>query len=498
MTAPTTSVDSTTPRPAIASIRTGLLIGGQWRDAVGGRVFDVENPATGEVLAAVADADPADGDAALAAAVGAQASWARTAPRYRSEILRRAYDLVMSRQDWLAKVMTLEMGKPLAEAKGEVAYAAEFLRWFSEEAVRVSGDHTTTGDGANRIIVTREPVGPCVLITPWNFPLAMGTRKIAPAVAAGCTMVLKPAPQTPLSSLALAGILQEAGLPDGVLNVVNTTDAAAVVERWMTSGKARKVSFTGSTGVGKLLLRQAAETVMRSSMELGGNAPFIVCADADVDVAVDGAMAAKMRNMGEACTAANRMYVHRDIAATFSERLAARMAALTVGNGLDDDTDVGPLIDAAGRAKVQRLVDDALARGATALTGGRLPEGPGYFYPPTVLADVSAESDLMTTEVFGPVAPVIPFDDEDDVIDRANDTDWGLVGYLFTQDVDRAFDLSERLEVGMVGVNTGVVSNPAAPFGGVKQSGLGREGGRVGIDEFLEYKYLAIPRRQGR
>ena len=498
MTAPTTSVDSTTPRPAIASIRTGLLIGGQWRDAAGGRVFDVENPATGDVLAAVADADPADGDAALAAAVGAQASWARTAPRYRSEILRRAYDLVMSRQDWLAEVMTLEMGKPLAEARGEVAYAAEFLRWFSEEAVRVSGDHTTTGDGANRIIVTREPVGPCVLITPWNFPLAMGTRKIAPAVAAGCTMVLKPAPQTPLSSLALAGILQEAGLPDGVLNVVNTTDAAAVVERWMTSGKARKVSFTGSTGVGKLLLRQAAETVMRSSMELGGNAPFIVCADADVDVAVDGAMAAKMRNMGEACTAANRMYVHRDIAATFSERLAARMAALTVGNGLDDGTEVGPLIDSAGRAKVQRLVDDALARGATALTGGRLPEGPGYFYPPTVLADVSAESDLMTTEVFGPVAPVIPFDDEDDVIDRANDTDWGLVGYLFTQDVDRAFDLSERLEVGMVGVNTGVVSNPAAPFGGVKQSGLGREGGRVGIDEFLEYKYLAIPRRQGR
>ena len=498
MTAPTTSVDSTTPRPAIASIRTGLLIGGQWRDAAGGRVFDVENPATGDVLAAVADADPADGDAALAAAVGAQASWARTAPRYRSEILRRAYDLVMSRQDWLAEVMTLEMGKPLAEAKGEVAYAAEFLRWFSEEAVRVSGDHTTTGDGANRIIVTREPVGPCVLITPWNFPLAMGTRKIAPAVAAGCTMVLKPAPQTPLSSLALAGILQEAGLPDGVLNVVNTTDAAAVVERWMTSGKARKVSFTGSTGVGKLLLRQAAETVMRSSMELGGNAPFIVCADADVDVAVDGAMAAKMRNMGEACTAANRMYVHRDIAATFSERLAARMAALTVGNGLDDGTEVGPLIDSAGRAKVQRLVDDALARGATALTGGRLPEGPGYFYPPTVLADVSAESDLMTTEVFGPVAPVIPFDDEDDVIDRANDTDWGLVGYVFTQDVDRAFDLSERLEVGMVGVNTGVVSNPAAPFGGVKQSGLGREGGRVGIDEFLEYKYLAVPRRHGR
>ena len=492
MTATTTSADS------IASVRTGLLIGGQWRDAVDGRVFDVENPATGDVLTTVADASPADGDAALAAAVRAQASWARTAPRYRSDILGRAYDLVMARQDWLAEVMTLEMGKPLAEARGEVAYAAEFLRWFAEEAVRISGDHTTTGDGANRIIVTREPVGPCVLITPWNFPLAMGTRKIAPAIAAGCTMVLKPAPQTPLSSLALAAILQESGLPDGVLNVVNTTDAATVVQRWMSSGKARKVSFTGSTGVGKLLLRQAAETVMRSSMELGGNAPFIVCADADLDTAVDGAMAAKMRNMGEACTAANRMYVHRDISRIFSERLAARMAALTVGNGLDGRTDVGPLIDSAGRAKVQRLVDDALARGATALTGGRLPDGPGYFYPPTVLADVSAESDLMTTEVFGPVAPIIPFDDEDDVVNRANDTDWGLVGYVFTQDVDRAFDLSERLEVGMVGVNTGVVSNPAAPFGGVKQSGLGREGGRVGIDEFLEYKYLAVPRREGR
>jgi succinate-semialdehyde dehydrogenase/glutarate-semialdehyde dehydrogenase len=497
MTAQPTSVISYTPRPAFASIPTGLLVNGRWRAAANGAVFDVENPATGDVLATVADAGPADADDALAAATAAQESWGRTAPRYRSEILRRAYDLVMARQDRLAEIMTSEMGKPLAEAKGEVAYAAEFLRWFSEEAVRISGDHTTTGDGANRIIVTRQPVGPCVLITPWNFPLAMGTRKIAPAVAAGCTMVLKPAPQTPLTSLALAAVLQEAGLPDGVLNVVNTTDAATVVERWMASGKARKISFTGSTGVGKLLLRQAADSVMRSSMELGGNAPFIVCADADIDVAVDGAMAAKMRNMGEACTAANRMYVHRDIADLFSERLAARMAALRVGNGLEDGIEVGPLIDAAGRAKVQRLVDDALSRGARALTGGRLPEGPGYFYPPTVIADVSPESELMTTEVFGPVAPIIPFDDEDTVIARANDTDWGLVGYVFTQDIDRAFDLSERLEVGMVGVNTGIVSNPAAPFGGVKQSGLGREGGRVGIDEFLEYKYLSVPRRKG-
>ncbi|OAN38981.1 NAD-dependent succinate-semialdehyde dehydrogenase [Mycolicibacterium iranicum] len=492
---------TTVPAPSaatIAAIPTGLFIGGTWRDAADGSVFDVENPATGEVLAAVADAGPDDGDDALAAAVTAQAPWARTAPRFRGEILRRAYDLVMARQDWLAEVMTSEMGKPLAEARGEVAYAAEFLRWFSEEAVRISGDHTTTGDGSNRIIVTREPVGPCVLITPWNFPLAMGTRKIAPAVAAGCTMVLKPAPQTPLTSLALAALLQEAGLPDGVLNVVNTTDAATVVGRWMASGKARKVSFTGSTAVGKLLLRQAADTVMRSSMELGGNAPFIVCADADIDVAVDGAMAAKMRNMGEACTAANRMYVHRDIAAAFSRRLADRMATLRMGNGLDSATQVGPLIDAAGRDKVQRLVDDARQRGATALTGGQLPDGPGYFYPPTVLANVSPESELMTTEVFGPVAPVIPFDDEDEVIARANDTEWGLVGYVFTQDIDRAFDLSERLEVGMVGINNGVVSNPAAPFGGVKQSGLGREGGKVGIDEFLEYKYLSVPRRQGK
>ncbi|BCI54343.1 NAD-dependent succinate-semialdehyde dehydrogenase [Mycolicibacterium litorale] len=494
----TTTPTSTTPTDGVAGIPTGLFIGGRWRDACGGKFFEVENPATGEVLAAVADAGPTDADEALAAAVAAQAAWARTAPRYRSEILRRAYDLVIARQDWLAEVMTSEMGKPLAEAKGEVAYAAEFLRWFSEEAVRISGDHTTTGDGANRIIVTREPVGPCVLITPWNFPLAMGTRKIAPAVAAGCTMMLKPAPQTPLTSLALAAIFQECGLPDGVLNVVNTTDAATVVERWMSSGDARKISFTGSTAVGKILLRQAADTVMRSSMELGGNAPFIVCADADIDTAVEGAMGAKMRNMGEACTAANRMYVHRDIAAAFSERLARRMAELKVGNGLDDGTQVGPLIDSAGRAKVQRLVDDALTRGATALTGGQLPDGPGYFYPPTVLADVSPESELMTTEVFGPVAPVIPFDDEDEVIARANDTEWGLVGYVFTQDIDRAFDLGERLEVGMVGVNTGVVSNPAAPFGGVKQSGLGREGGKVGIDEFLEYKYLSVPRRQGR
>ncbi|MGB7363226.1 MAG: NAD-dependent succinate-semialdehyde dehydrogenase, partial [Rhodococcus sp. (in: high G+C Gram-positive bacteria)] len=441
---------------------------------------------------------PADAAAALDAAAAAQPAWAATSPRERSVILRRAFDAVIAQTEELAALMTAEMGKPLAEARGEVAYAAEFLRWFSEEAVRISGDHTLTGDGANRIVVTRVPVGPCVLVTPWNFPLAMGARKIGPAVAAGCTMVFKPAEQTPLTSLALARIFAEAGLPDGVLNVVTTSDAGSVVEPWMRSGVARKVSFTGSTAVGKLLLEQAASTVMRTSMELGGNAPLIVCADADMTTALDGAMVAKMRNMGEACTAANRMFVHSSVSDEFATRLAERMAALTVGDGSKDGVQVGPLIDADGLAKVQSLVDDAVSRGARILTGGSAPSGPGHFYPPTVLTDVPIDAEMMHTEIFGPVAAVSTFDSEDEVVRVANDTDWGLVGYVFTADVDRAFDLSEKLEVGMVGVNTGLVSNPAAPFGGVKQSGVGREGGRVGIDEFLEYKYYAIPRRAGR
>ncbi len=478
----------------IAGLRTGLYLENEWIDAEGGKTFVVENPATGEVLAHVADGSSADADRAIAAAGVAQADWAKTAPRQRSEILRRAYDLIIEKTEDLAAIMTAEMGKPLAEARGEVAYAAEFFRWFSEEAVRISGDYTTTGDGKNRILVTRVPVGPCVLITPWNFPLAMGTRKIGPAIAAGCTMVFKPAAQTPLTSLALVQILHEAGLPKGVLNVVTTSKASSVVGRWMSSGIARKVSFTGSTEVGKLLLTQAAENVMRSSMELGGNAPFIVCADADIDRAVDGAMMAKLRNMGEACTAANRFLVHRSVAAEFTEKLAARMSALRVGDGAEPGTDIGPLIDAAGLDKVQSFVDDAVRRGAKILSGGSRPDGPGYFYPPTVLADVSPDSALMSAEIFGPVAPVVVFDDEGEAIALANDTEWGLVGYLFTQDIDRALRLGEELEVGMVGLNTGLVSNPAAPFGGLKQSGLGREGGRVGIDEFLEYKYLAIPR----
>lgn len=476
----------------IAGVPTGLFIDGQWREAA--TTFDVENPATGAVLASVADGTAADAREAINAAAAAQDDWAHTPPRERSEILRRAYELVVQRTDDFAMLMTLEMGKPLAEARGEVAYGAEFLRWFSEEAVRISGDTTLTGDGRNRIIVDRVPVGPCVLVTPWNFPLAMGARKIGPAIAAGCTMVFKPAHQTPLTALLLTEVFREAGLPAGVLNTVPAMDAGAVVTEWMESGKARKISFTGSTNVGKILLTQAAKTVMRSSMELGGNAPFVVCADANIDRAVDGAMIAKLRNMGEACTAANRFYVHRSVADEFASKLAERMAALRVGDGTEPDTDVGPLIDAAGVGKVAHLVADALARGARVVVGGQRVGTTGYFYQPTVLMDVTADAELASAEIFGPVAPIHVFDDEDEMIARANDTDAGLVAYLYSQDIDRALRLSDRLEAGMVGVNTGLVSNPAAPFGGIKQSGIGREGGRVGIDEFLEYKYLAIPK----
>ncbi|MEU6379414.1 NAD-dependent succinate-semialdehyde dehydrogenase [Streptomyces sp. NPDC046909] len=479
---------------AIATVSTGVFIDGHWGEAASGARFDVVNPATEEVIATVADGGPEDALRAIETAGRVQKDWARTAPRERGEILRRAYDLIMARQDELALIMTTEMGKPLGEAKGEVAYAAEFFRWFAEEAVRIGGDLTTTGDGKNRILVSREPVGPCVLVTPWNFPLAMGTRKIGPAIAAGCTIVFKPANLTPLSSLALVDILVEAGLPAGVLNVVCTTEASAVVSPWMSSGIARKISFTGSTGVGVRLLEQASQHVMRSSMELGGNAPFIVFEDADLDRAVEGAVAAKMRNMGEACTAANRIFVQRPVAEEFARRLATRLDALSVGDGAEPGTEVGPLVEEKALRKVQELVDDAVAKGAKVVCGGNRPERPGYFYAPTVLSDVSAEADLMTEEIFGPVAPVVPFDTEEEAVSMANDTPWGLAGYLFTQDVDRGFRVGEALEVGMVGLNTGIVSNPAAPFGGVKASGLGREGGRVGIDEFLEYKYMAIPR----
>lgn len=470
-----------------------LLINGEWRLANSGSTFDVINPATGQVLKTIADASAEDGAAALAAADAAQRSWALTTPRERALLLHRVYDRIVADKERLARIMTLEMGKPLADARGEVQYAADFFRWFAEEAVRIHGTHAVNPEGRGQILTVREPVGPCVLITPWNFPLAMGARKIGPAIAAGCTMVFKPAAQTPLSSLALAEIIQDAGLPVGVLNVLTTTRAGEVVEPLLRSGVIRKVSFTGSTHVGRILLEQSASAVVRTSMELGGNAPFIVFEDADLDVAVEAAVAAKMRNMGEACTAANRLFVHESVVDEFTTRLSERLAAMTVGDGVADGTQVGPLIDEAAITKVQELVDDAVSRGATVHTGGARIDHPGYFYPPTVLSGVADDSDILTTEVFGPVAPIIPFTDEGAVLAAANNTEWGLVGYIITQDVDRANRVSAALEVGMVGLNTGVVSDVAAPFGGIKQSGLGREGGHLGIDEYLNHKYISIP-----
>jgi succinate-semialdehyde dehydrogenase/glutarate-semialdehyde dehydrogenase len=469
-----------------------LFIGGKWVPATGGRTFAVHDPSTGEVLCEVADAAPEDGIAALDAAVAAQAGWAAVAPRERGEILRRAYDLLLARADELALLMTLEMGKPLAEARGEIVYAAEFFRWFAEEAVRIDGGYAVAPNGSGRFLVHRQPVGPAILITPWNFPMAMGTRKIGPAVAAGCTMVIKPAAQTPLSMLALAAILAEAGLPEGVLNVVTTSAAGAVMEPVIRDGRARKLSFTGSTAVGRRLLEQCAEKVLRTSMELGGNAPFLVFDDADLDAAVEGAMQAKMRNIGEACTAANRFYVQRGVAEEFARRLTERMAALPMGRGTEDGVVVGPLIDEAAVEKVGGLVKDAVERGARVLTGGAGVDGPGNFYRATVLTDVPADAKLAAEEIFGPVAPISVFDTEDEAVAAANDTEYGLVSYLYTNDLKRGLRVSERLEAGMIGLNQGIVSNPAAPFGGIKQSGLGREGGTVGIDEFLETKYIAV------
>ncbi|MBB1028097.1 NAD-dependent succinate-semialdehyde dehydrogenase, partial [Dietzia sp. DQ11-38-2] len=437
----------------------------------------------------------ADATAAIETAGRVQPEWAAVPARDRAEILRRAYELILDRADELALLMTTEMGKPLAEAKGEVAYGAEFFRWFSEEACRVRGDARRSPDGRTRLMVTHEPVGPCILITPWNFPLAMATRKIGPAIAAGCTMVFKPANLTPLTSLYVVDLLREAGLPDGVLNTVCTTDPGGVVEPWIDSGIARKLSFTGSTPVGRTLLEQCARGVLRTSMELGGNAPFVVCEDADMDTAVDAAMAAKMRNMGEACTSANRILVHRSVLEEFGRRLTERMSALTVGDGTREGTDVGPLVEEKAVTKVVELVDDAVGRGAEVLCGGSRVEGPGYFYPPTVLTGVAADSALMFTEIFGPVAALIPFDSDDEAVALANDTEFGLVSYVMTENLDRAMTMSERLQAGMVGVNTGIVSNPAAPFGGIKQSGLGREGGLTGIEEFVETKLVAIPVR---
>ncbi|GAA1561065.1 NAD-dependent succinate-semialdehyde dehydrogenase [Kribbella sancticallisti] len=476
----------------VEAVAKRLFIDGRWVDAVDGGTFEVVDPSTGGTLCSVADATPADGRAALDAAVAAQAGWAATAPRQRADVLMAAFDLLHQRVDELALLMTLEMGKPLAEARGEIAYAAEFFRHFAAEAVRIDGGYQTAPAGNARFLITRQPVGPCLLITPWNFPMAMGTRKLGPALAAGCTSVIKPAHQTPLSMLALMEILVEAGLPNGVVNCVTAMDAGGVMEPLIRSGLARKLSFTGSTRVGKVLLEQCADKVLRTSLELGGNAPFIVFEDADLDEAVDGAIAAKMRNMGEACTAANRIYVHESVLGDFGERLAAKMAALTVGRGTEDGVTVGPLIDEAGLAKVESLVTDAVARGATVLTGGEVAPGNGYFYPPTVLTGVPRDAAMAGQEIFGPVAPLTPFGSEAEVIAAANDTEYGLVAYVFTNDLRRALRVAEAIDTGMVGLNQGVVSNPAAPFGGVKQSGLGREGGSVGIDEFLETKYIGI------
>jgi succinate-semialdehyde dehydrogenase/glutarate-semialdehyde dehydrogenase len=429
---------------------------------------------------------------ALDAAVAAQAGWAATAPRERGEILRRAFGLMHERADELALLMTLEMGKPVAESRGEIAYAAEFFRWFSEEAVRIHGDYRLAPAGDKRIVTMQQPVGPCLLITPWNFPMAMGTRKIGPAVAAGCTMVVKPAAETPLSMLALAGILAEAGLPDGVLNVVTTRSSGAVMEPLIRDPRARKLSFTGSTPVGQRLVEQSAEQLLTLSMELGGNAPFLVFADADLDAAVEGAVQAKMRNVGEACTAANRFLVADEVAEEFSTRLAERLASMRVGRGVNEDVQVGPVITEKARADILELVTDATTRGARVLTGGSALDGPGFFLAPTVLADVPSDARMSREEIFGPVAPVVQFSDEDEALAMANASEFGLISYLFTQDLTRGLRVSEALESGMVALNAGVISNPAAPFGGLKASGFGREGGREGIAEYLETKYIGI------
>jgi succinate-semialdehyde dehydrogenase/glutarate-semialdehyde dehydrogenase len=468
-----------------------LLIGGNWVDGSEG-TLEVEDPATGEKLTEVADASPADAKKALDAAVETQKEWRSTPPRERGEILRRAWEEITERADELALLMTLEMGKSLAESKAEITYGSEFLRWFAEQAVRIDGRYSVAPNGQGRLLTMKQPVGPCLLITPWNFPLAMGTRKIGPAVAAGCTMVIKPAKQTPLSMLALAEILMNAGLPEGVLNVVTSSSSGSVMEPLIKDPRLRKLSFTGSTEIGQKLMEQASDQLLRLSMELGGNAPFLVFDDADLDDVVEGAMIAKMRNIGEACTAANRFHVASDLADEFSEKLAARMSSLKLGRGTEEGVDIGPLIDGDQRSKVQELVDDAVGKGAKLLVGGSPREGRGYFYEPTVLGDIPDDATLLKEEIFGPVAPVKAFDSEEEAIAAANDTEYGLVAYLYTRDVKRALRVTEALEYGMVGLNQGMVSNPAAPFGGIKNSGFGREGGYEGIEEYLETKYVAI------
>lgn len=471
----------------------GLLVDGEWVPAASGRTFDVDDPSSGERLKTIADASPEDGTRALDAAVAAAASWAATPARARGELLRRAFDLLQERKEDFALLMTLEMGKPLAEARGEVVYGAEFLRWFSEESSRIQGRYGPSPEGTGRMIVSQHPVGPCFLITPWNFPLAMATRKIAPALAAGCTMVIKPAELTPLTTLAFAKVLQDAGLPAGVVNVLTTTSSAAVSEPIIADPRLRKLSFTGSTPVGRRLLEQASKNVLRTSMELGGNAPFLVFADADLDKAVDGAIAAKFRNIGQACTAANRFIVHASIADEFARRVSERVRGFKTGRGTEEGVTIGPLINSAAVQKVSDLVDDAVSRGAEVTTGGSAISGSGTFYEATVLTGVRAGSDILREEIFGPVLAITTFDDEEDAVRLANDTEYGLVSYVYTRDLARGQRMIERLETGMTGLNVGVVSNAAAPFGGWKMSGLGREGGPEGINEYLQTKYTLTP-----
>ena len=486
-----TTISAPEEQRVLEQVPKQLYIAGQWREGSKGS-SPVEDPATGETLCEVADASVGDAKAALDAAVQAGADWANYPPRERGEILRRAFDTIVERVDELALLMTLEMGKPLKESKAEITYAAEFLRWFSEQAVRIDGRYAVAPNGQGRLLTMKQPVGPCLLITPWNFPLAMGTRKVGPAIAAGCTMVVKPAQQTPLSMLMLARILEESGLPEGVLNLITASSAGETTAPLIEDSRLRKLSFTGSTEVGRRLMGQASGNLLRLSMELGGNAPFIVFEDADIDDAVKGALIAKMRNIGEACTAANRFHVAASVAGEFAEKLADAMGKMKVGRGTEDDVEVGPLIDENQREKVSELVQDAVQQGAHALVGGHTVDGAGYFYEPTVLADVPGEARLLREEIFGPVAPVRGFDSEEEAIAAANNTEFGLVAYVYTRDIKRALRVVEGLETGMVGLNQGLVSNPAAPFGGIKQSGFGREGGLEGIEEYLETKYVAV------
>ena len=477
----------------LASVPDRLFIGGKWIASSSGKTIDVYDPATGSVLKSIADATPEDGIRALDAAVAVADEWAATAPRARGEILRGAFDLLQERKDAVALLMTMEMGKPLAEAAGEVAYGGEFLRWFSEEAVRIAGRYGSNPEGTGKMVVSQRPVGPSFLITPWNFPLAMATRKIAPALAAGCTVVIKPAALTPLTTLYVTRLLEEAGLPAGVVNVITTSSSNAVSAPIIADPRLRKISFTGSTPVGRALMKQASENVLRTSMELGGNAPFVVFGDADLDKAVDGAMLAKFRNIGQACTAANRFIVHRSVSAEFSRRVAEKVAAFRIGRGTEEGVGIGPLINDDAVDKADELVQDAVSRGATLVAGGHRIEGIGSFYEPTVVTNVPADSEILREEIFGPVVSVVEFDDEDEAVRLANDTEYGLVSYVFTESLARGQRMIEKLDTGMMGLNVGVISNAAAPFGGVKQSGLGREGGLEGIHEYLSTKYTLIP-----